>query len=69
MPASGYELGMGEFVLPSLGIFLIGWLLVVLTGWLFVEVPKWLDARRAARRDNAPKYIVRDAHLEKQLMK
>ncbi len=69
MPASGYELGMGEFVLPSLGIFITGWLLVVLVGWLFVEVPRWRAARREARRDNAPKYLVRDAHLEKQLMK
>lgn len=34
MPPSGYELGMGEFVLPGLGVFLVGWGIVFLAGWL-----------------------------------
>ena len=39
MPASGYELGMGEFLLPGLGIFLLGYGLVLLGGWLLREKP------------------------------
>lgn len=69
MPPSGYELGMGEFVLPSLGVFLIGWLLVVLVGWLIEQSYRHRERRRDTARDPHRKYIVRDAHLEKQLMK
>lgn len=33
MPPSGYELGMGQFVMPGLGVFLLGFALVALVGW------------------------------------
>lgn len=49
MPASGYELGMGQFLLPGLGGFLFGWGVVLLAGWLLER----RDRRAAARRSGA----------------
>jgi len=34
MPPSGYELGMGQFVLPGLGVFLLGVGIMWFVGWL-----------------------------------
>jgi len=45
MPASGYELGMGQFLLPGLGIFLIGVWLTAFVGWLVRD--KHTDTRNA----------------------
>lgn len=62
MPPSGYELGMGEFVLPSLGIFIIGVCLVMLAGWLLTR------SQRSDHRDTPPdpnrERVVAGAHLK-----
>ena len=54
MPPSGYELGMGQFSLPTLGVFLIGFAIVCLAGWAFARI------ERAAMRDRSAK----QAHTE-----
>ncbi len=57
MPASGYELGMGEFMLPSALIYLIGFALVCLAGWAVSRME-----RRAAMRGRSTNRV----HHEKE---
>lgn len=56
MPASGYELGMGQFLLPGLGVFLIGWLVVVVIGWAIQSHEADAQRARQAKQHFAPRH-------------